>query len=107
MTYQLFIDDERMPVARDGRPWMFARNMREVKNIVGYLGAPDYISFDHDLGDSEPTGYDIAKWLVEQDMDGNISLDNEFDFYVHSQNPIGKANIENYLESYLKMKRGG
>lgn len=28
----------------------------------------------------------------------------DFDYYVHSQNPIGKANIEGLINGYLKAK---
>lgn len=51
------------------------------------------------------TGMDFAKWLVESDLDHNGSfLAPEFDFYVHSQNPQGKANIEGLLRQYLGTK---
>ena len=69
----------------------------------------DYISFDHDLGDEDDgeTGYDYAKRLVEMDMDTDFpkyKFPDDFSFYVHSQNPIGKANIEGLLNGYLKHK---
>lgn len=66
MTYALFIDDERFPPG-DGRPWRIARTEREVANILAEHGPPDFISFDHDLGDGEPTGYDIAHKIVNGD----------------------------------------
>ena len=73
---------------------------------------PLIISFDHDLGDeTKHTGYDVAKQLVENDIiSGNkesrqsYKFCDGFDFYVHSQNPIGKANIEGLLNNYLKHK---
>ena len=70
-------------------------------------GMQGYISFDHDLGENERTGYDIAKLLVDLDMNGEreFALPAEFEFYVHSQNPIGKANIEAYLNNYRGGKR--
>jgi hypothetical protein len=67
---------------------------------------PSYISFDHDLGDNEPTGYDIAKTIVDVDMEAvneEAKLPKDFHFYVHSQNPIGKANIEGLLNNYLRI----
>ena len=78
--------------------------------MVQVYGMPNFISFDHDLGKNEPTGYDIAKWLVEVDMGRNkkildrAAFHPDFDFYVHSKNPVGKANIEAYLNNYFKMK---
>lgn len=104
--YSLFIDDERFP-PRDGRRWVIARNMHDVLMMLRIHGMPGYISFDHDLGENEQTGYDIAKLLVDLDMGGDCdyALPAEFDFYVHSQNPIGKTNIEAYLNNYLDFKK--
>ena len=103
--YSLFIDDERFP-PRDGRNWVIARNMHDVLMMLRIHGMPGYVSFDHDLGENEKTGYDIAKLLVDLDMNGDSDfvLPVEFEFYVHSQNPIGKANIEHYLDNYLRFK---
>jgi hypothetical protein len=70
-------------------------------------GCPDFVSFDHDLGDRhEPTGYDVAKWMVNKDldMDGEFMPD-KFMFEVHSANPPGRENIAGLLNSYLKSKR--
>lgn len=106
MTWNLFIDDERFP-PNDGREWIIARNFAKATSLVLSKGFPSYISFDHDLGNNELTGYDIVKFLIEMDMDDRNSkwkFPDDFDFYVHSQNPIGKQNIESYLNNYLKYK---
>lgn len=104
MTWRLFIDDERMPASQD-YDMLIARNIDEVLNLISDLGMPRFISFDHDLGDDTPNGYKIAQWLVEMDMNQEAEFPEDFDFYVHSQNPIGKTNIEEYLGSYLRFKR--
>lgn len=105
--YSLFIDDERSPPRNDGRNWVVARDWEDVMMSLRIHGMPGYISFDHDLGDQKHTGYDIAKYLVELDMAGDpdFALPDDFDYYVHSQNPIGKRNIEAYLDNYLEFKR--
>ncbi len=109
--YALFIDDERYP-PRDGRPWRVARTSSDVETILFFYGPPLHVSFDHDLGDGEPTGHEIAKAMVEGDMDENqhsgyaVGLHEDFTYYVHSQNPIGKSNIEGLLDSYLRHKQG-
>lgn len=105
MTYKLFIDDERFP-ASDGPEWVIARNKVEVLAAIELWGMPYFVSFDHDLGEMEPTGHAIAVELVSMAMDGEITFSDEFKFYVHSQNPVGKANIEGYLNGYLKVVRG-
>ena len=98
---KVFIDDERTPI---GPGWDVIRNMADFVEFVEQFGFPDYISFDHDLGKDRPTGYDIAKWVVDRDLDGIHHLPDKFSFYVHSQNPIGKKNIESLLNNYLKVK---
>ena len=106
MTYRLFIDDERFPPDNDGRNWQIARDWDDVQMIVREHGMPNFISFDHDLGDHTHTGYDIVKFMVELDMDGDpdFCLPKDLEFYVHSQNPIGKENIQAYLTNYLEFK---
>lgn len=61
---------------------------------------PNFISFDHDLGLGK-TGYDCAKFLVEYCMENNFSLP---DFFGHSQNPVGKINIESLLKNFKKFQ---
>ena len=112
MTWNLFIDDERFPsnvtwgneTFYKQFPWTIARNMAQVQSLIKTYGFPDFISFDHDLTTNEPTGKDIANWLIEGDMDGVHRIPDSFNFYVHSRNPVGKANIEGLLNSYLEQR---
>lgn len=106
MTWNLFIDDERYPVDEPGMFWEIARNLDDVCYLIATKGFPQYISFDHDLGENEKTGYDIVKLLVEGLMDGQYEMPENFDYFVHSQNPVGKANIESYLNNYIKHVKG-
>jgi hypothetical protein len=100
MIYNMFIDDERMPPGTDF--WIIVRNFADVQEAVSNWGCPQQISFDHDLGDGEPTGYDIAHWLVEADMNAvGAFIPADFTFVVHSMNPIGAANIQGLLDNYL------
>jgi hypothetical protein len=112
VTYNLFIDDERNPIDvtwgswqdqalyRDGE-WLIARNWLDVLEIVVSLGFPQMISFDHDLGDGEITGYEIAQKLANMVMDG-VEMPSGFEFRVHSKNPVGGENICRYMENFLK-----
>lgn len=107
MSYVMFIDDERLPTEaqlNDGRVWLMCATLDDVKRTVRKHGLPVFVSFDHDLGDNEPTGYDIAKWMVEQELRGLEEFPEGFEFYVHSQNPIGKENIEGYLNGYFRIR---
>lgn len=98
--YKMFLDDLR-PCPSD---YVCVRSYKEAINMILAEGMPNFISFDHDLG-TEESGYDLAKWLVEFDMnkDGKL-IDKDFSFVVHSANPVGKVNIESYLNSYLNFK---
>ena len=45
----------------------------------------------------------FAKWIVDQDLTYNI-IPADFEFNVHSANPVGTANIINLLDSYLNTR---
>ena|SRR6266403_112113 len=105
MTYNLFLDDLRDPPAGD---WLVVRSYEEACQTVMERGWPRLVSFDHDLGRTPSgelgkTGFDFAKFLVERDLE-ECSLPVDFQFVVHSANPIGAENIASYLRSYLRFK---
>jgi hypothetical protein len=116
MTWKLFIDDERNLEDVTWAPfqirekyrneeWVICRNGQEFMREFLSRGMPSYISFDHDLGEDSGTGYDILKLLIDVDIEtpnDAFRFPENFSFYVHSQNPIGKANIEGLLNSYLE-----
>lgn len=108
MTYKMFLDDIRNPEwvypSQDVNGWMVCRSVAEALTVIADLGWPEWISFDHDLGHSDdPTGYDLAWELVEQDLDHQSMPDN-FGFSVHSANVVGSENIRNLLNNYLAQK---
>jgi hypothetical protein len=116
MTWNLFLDDERNLEDVTWAPWqvrekyrneewVICRNGSDVILAVATRGMPSYISFDHDLGQDRPTGHDIAKHIVDWDMnDKHYPLPDNFDFYVHSKNVCGAKNIQGLLDNYLKFK---
>lgn len=103
MKWSLYLDDLRTPSTKI--EWVIARSFEEARKLVLERGAPTVISFDHDLGDGVPDGYDFAKWIVESDLDGLIKLPEDFRYNVHSANPPGAANIESLMASYLRHKK--
>jgi hypothetical protein len=107
MTWNLFLDDERFP-PDDGWDWVIARNVASAMSEIINRGMPSYISFDHDLGENEKTGYDLVKVLIDDALsdpdEPDYQFPADFSYYVHSQNPIGKANIEGLLNNYLEFK---
>ena len=130
--FKLFLDDVRSPKDAIGlvldihnkfyweNDWDVVRNYDEFVQYLEVNGAPEFVSFDHDLGDSamdeyfrnvatkgildydnikEKTGLDCAKFLVEYCADESQPLP---EYLVHSANPVGKKNIESFLENAKK-----
>lgn len=63
-------------------------------------------SFDHDLQDfdedgNEKTGYDCVKYLCDKLVDLNYDV-NRLQVVAHTKNPVGKANIEEYVNNFKK-----
>jgi len=92
----LFIDDIRNPFDYiknvDGVFVVIARSAHQaIEALKDYTF--DIIFFDHDLGDDR-TGYDIAKWIVEN----NIKI--KQGFRIVSANPVGRFNISQLLNHY-------
>lgn len=120
--WKMFIDDERVPSGSElnnfrqkigavnnqldlDEQFIIVRSVQEAQDKIKELGAPVFISFDHDLGHNVPTGFDFSKWLVDMDLDANEQfLPNNFDFFVHSANPPGRKNIEGLLTPYLEYR---
>ena len=119
MTWNLFLDDERNIADVTWAPWQIKEMYRNEEWVIARTyadamvevlnrGFPKFVSFDHDLGHDKYTGHEFAKQLVENDIISgnresrqNYKFSPDFSFYVHSQNPIGKANIEGLLNNYL------
>jgi len=119
--HKIYLDDVRTPHDKE---WVVVRNYDEFVSVVKELGLEniEVISLDHDLGDTamsewknnvylnyelnydnikEMTGYDAAKWLVGQWMDGKPVVT----VWTHSANAIGSANIMGYINNYRHINR--
>lgn len=106
INYTMYLDDLRTPIEAFD---IVVRSYKEATEYILQNGVPKFISFDHDLGIDEkeellPSGYDFAKWLVNADAACTITLPSNFTYKVHSQNPVGKKNIESLLKRYLQFK---
>lgn len=99
---RMFIDDERFP-PDDGNEWLICRSSRDA---ISHMedGCPAFISFDHDLG-GEDTAMQVVDWMINIDLNfqGRF-IPADFDFYVHSQNSVGRENIELKLRRYLRFR---
>lgn len=126
-TYNLFLDDERMPedvynfmmkdaygdafmemeasMYQKNDNWVIVRTYHEFILQIATYGFPFMVSFDHDLADfsgpnrEERTGMDCAKWMVSVLM----NKPEEFPIWkVHSKNTVGAENIDKYLKNARK-----
>ena len=118
---KIYLDDIRTPKDND---WVVVRSYDEFVDKINEIGLENIetISLDHDLGITamrewhtnvynnytldynnieEKTGYDAAKWLVEQWMDGKPVCQ----VYTHSANAIGSANIMGYINNYRHINK--
>jgi len=115
MKQIIFLDDERViqdVTWVDYSQWSGAyvisqssasRLISYIKHYGKYFDWENTLfSLDHDLqdfeGEEESTGYTFIKWLVEFMVENEISL-KFLNVVVHSQNPIGKENIEKYISN--------
>ena len=116
----LFIDDEResdcfhsvryrerlglryftkneLEVLKQHPPIDIARNYDQAINFL-QNNSYDLVCFDHDLGENQKTGMDIAKWVVQ-------NIKTPFLVYSHSANKSGRENIESLLNQYFESIR--
>lgn len=100
---KLFIDDLREPYDDD---FVVVRSYAEAVGWLRKNGCPDFISFDHDLGSEDGLdGIDVVKWMVNMDLNSKGTfIPEDFEFNVHSANPIGAGNIEGLLDNYLAVR---
>jgi len=105
----LFLDDERVVADATwmGYPkdieWTVVRNSDEFFEQLQKLD-PDVVSFDHDIqefcGIEEVTGYDILKEMI----DIYLGVAEMPKCFFHTQNPVGKKNMECYYLNALKFQ---
>lgn len=104
---RMFIDDERDP-PDDGNDWVVVRSCEEFWQWLHdnkRRTYPNHISFDHDLGDIFCTGMDLLKVMIREEIDEDFQFPDNFTWSIHSQNPVGVANIDGLLKSYMKFRK--
>jgi hypothetical protein len=79
---KLWLDDFRAP---PDASWRWVKTVADAIPLIE-SGDVSRLSLDHDLGEYEPTGYDLVKWMEKNDK-WPQSVD------VHSQNPVGAHNM--------------
>jgi len=99
MSWVLWLDDIHQPPKTKVCVW--AKSTEEAIAFTLKLGIPQIMHLDHDLGNDD-TAMDYLKWLAETfiiDKDQKVPT-----WYVHSANPVGKANINGYLTCLANFK---
>jgi len=96
---KIFLDDIRSPADDQ---WHVIRNVPDL--ITFYRTNFDNIevmSFDHDLGDGVPTGYDFLSFLEKEVYEGTPCGMGAYriKFILHTANPVGKRNMQSVLDS--------
>lgn len=94
MMLRLWLDDVRP--APEG--WKHVQTAPEAIAIFA-RGTVELASLDHDLGPSDAgTGYDVLCW-IEKSMAAKAWYGPLPRLYVHSANPVGRANMLRAIES--------
>lgn len=122
----LWLDDYRNPIEGQWLVFSPLKSVdyevhwvKDYKQFIDWIntnGLPSGICFDHDLSDfqawhvsepeyshdvpwpeSEKTGMDCAKWLVEYCLDNNLKLPI---WNIQSANPVGAENIRSLLTQF-------
>lgn len=113
----LFLDDIRSPTDLSNYmnevtilpyllgKWTVVRSFEEFAHCIRNDSPYERISLDHDLGEDRdghelPSGYDALKWLVNYHSDNKSKLLPMV--LCHSQNPVGKENIQFYWQNFIK-----
>lgn len=82
----IIIDDKR-----DLNCDIIARNAKAGKEVLRrFVGQIECLCLDHDMGERELTGYDVAKWAIDEGF-----LPNKVQLV--TSNPVGRENIANLL----------
>ncbi len=115
MKYIVFLDDIRNPSMShnndkglgvhysSSNAWVIIRDYFSFVDFINKeFNNIELISFDHDLAcyknDQEYTGKDAMNYIIEYCMDNNKKVP---DWYVHSDNTVGRNNIISLVLSYM------
>lgn len=84
---KIFLDDIRNPPSDS---WKLVRTAQEAIEALK-TGKVEWISLDHDLGENQPTGYDVVKWIEKEVFTNNFTPPR---ILIHSMNTVGVDNIK-------------
>lgn len=96
------IDDPSCPARHPPEGFTGAKTVYEASVLISNLGMPDFMDLDHDLGDDQPNGMGLCRWITSYDLGAPV-VTRPIRFRIHSANPVGKANMESILNSFNKV----
>jgi len=104
----LFLDDLRSLSTeqraylstKPGSALQIARSSADAQACVEALGMPEHMMLDHDLG-GEDTVMRFLSWLAYEyaPANGVTSLPT---YSIHSDNPVGRSNIQSFMTSWRR-----
>lgn len=102
MTYHLHIDNKNEP-QRDGKKWQTATSITAAEAILKTLGAPKTISMNYDLGKGQLHGDEIARWLVQLDLNHNVIAE-DLEYMVHGGSVVDATKMKMIVRNYMNFK---
>ena len=106
--WSMFIDDERAPGKGVSDSVVIVRSSEEaIEFCIAVKSLPKNIMFDHDLG-GDDTSMRFIRWMTDQLLEDPplFKLREDFEYSVHSQNPIGAKNIKGLMDQLIKHLKG-
>lgn len=95
--WKIWLDDERQP---PDESWDWHKDILFAFQFIRN-GIVDEISLDHDLGEGQPTGYDLLIMLERNVSEGWLFRLPKF--HIHSANPVGRENMERAITSIERL----
>ena len=101
----LWLDDLRpVPADTDTEQYECVRTFFEFKCWIMENGMPDVMDLDHDLGTSMMTGYDCLRLVLGIHCQNYPDMELP-ELRIHSQNPVGRENMQCLYDNYRKFLR--
>jgi hypothetical protein len=110
MIWKLWLDDQSYdsdaPERHAPEGYIVACSTVEACTNVTIRGLPQFIDFDHDLGEND-NAMMFLRWIESTyfwlDDEGTVHIPPCPDYKVHSANPVGADNIKSFMESWKKV----
>jgi hypothetical protein len=98
MCWSLWLDDQfkdpECPARHTPKYFVPAGSCEEAIALVENLGPPKFMDLDHDLADGRDA-MSFLRWL-------STAIKAPPEYRVHSANPVGRKNIESFMDSWKR-----